>query len=146
MAFGSITREPEQGVNGQWVQDDLVRLNVLPGGVPLQEDQFTGVPLTADNKLFLASGTLIGRTFAERDAGIGYGIADVVNDDQIYLILYDIPDVNDCPVADVYRHNRLVAENHLPENLANGTALAGSPELDWIRENYECFYMTKSVG
>lgn len=64
----------------------------------------------------IPGGTVLGRTYAERDANTPFGAA-AVSDDEIYLMLFDIPDAN-LPGADdceVYRHSLTVKENYLPE-------------------------------
>lgn len=60
------------------------------------------------------SGTLCGRTYAERDARTGFGPADVGGDDEIFLLLFDVPDALDNPDAVFYRENSVVKENYLP--------------------------------
>jgi hypothetical protein len=59
------------------------------------------------------SGTLVGRTYAERAAGTAFG-PWAANDDEVYLVLYDIPDVTVNNDVDLYRHGSLVKENFLP--------------------------------
>ena len=62
----------------------------------------------------IPSGTLIGRTYAERDAGTPYGPAADA-DDEIYLTAFDVTDVNNNNDVELYRHGGLVKENFLPE-------------------------------
>lgn len=62
----------------------------------------------------IPSGTLVGRTLAERDAGTAFGAA-AATDDEIYLTYNDIPDVNVSDDVELYRHGSLVAENYLPQ-------------------------------
>lgn len=86
----------------------------------------------------VVSGTLIGRTYVERDAGTGFGPADVgadaanPNDDEIFLLLFDVSDVSTNPDAEAYRHGGLVAENYLPE--WDGFTAA---EKAWVRTHYQ---------
>lgn len=68
------------------------------------------------------SGTLIGRTIAERDAGTGYG-PWATGDDEVFLLAFDVTDPsinNDC---ELYRNGQtsIVKETFLP-NWANWTA------------------------
>ncbi len=120
-----------------WVGDEVIGLNLMPNGSLLTD--VTGITPQADGRLYLPSGTLLGRSYAERTAGDGFGIADVASDDEMWLLLYDIYDVNDNNEVQFYRHNRLVYENFLP-NLPDGTLLDGSPVQATIRSLYECWY------
>lgn len=59
------------------------------------------------------SGTVIGRTLAERNAATGYGPA-ASGDDEVYLIAFDVTDAavdNDCTLV---RHGTVIKENFLP--------------------------------
>jgi hypothetical protein len=67
------------------------------------------------NRKPVVSGTLIGRTFAERAAGTGFGPAVVASDDEIYLLAFDVPDADFDPSCELYRHESLVKENFLPQ-------------------------------
>lgn len=68
------------------------------------------------------SGTPIGRTFAERDAGTGFGVAADA-DDEVYLVAYDVLDVTQDNGVDLYRHESLVYEDFLPGWATMSTAL-----------------------
>jgi hypothetical protein len=61
----------------------------------------------------VASGTVVGRTIAERDANTGFGPA-ADTDDEIYIVVYDVTDVASNPDVDLYRHGGVVKENYLP--------------------------------
>ena len=78
------------------------------------------------------SGTLVGRTYAERDAGTGFGIADVANDDEIYLVAYQNEYVEQDAGITLVRHNTLVYENKLP-----GWATMTAPQQAAIRQRYQ---------
>lgn len=59
------------------------------------------------------SGTLLGRTIAEREAGTAYG-PWATGDDEVYLLAFDVTDPtvsNDC---ELYRNFSIVKENFLP--------------------------------
>lgn len=60
------------------------------------------------------SGTLVGRTFAERDANTGYGPA-ISTDDEIYLTAWGVSDADNNPDVELYRHFNVVKENYLPD-------------------------------
>jgi hypothetical protein len=73
-------------------------------------------------KKTVVSGSPVGRTIAERDAGTAYGPA-VSTDDEIYLLAHDVTDVNIDNDCELYRHGRIVKENFLPGWSAMATAL-----------------------
>lgn len=85
------------------------------------------------SRKFIASGTLLGRTYAERDAGTGYGPATVASDDQIYLLAAPITDALEEPYCDLYMHGNVVYENQLP-----GWSSLGATTKAKIRELYTC--------
>lgn len=84
-------------------------------------------------KKSLPSGTLIGRTFAERDAGTPWGPAVVASDDEIYLTTRDIGDLTKDDTNEIYRHHKTVKENYLP-----GWADKTTAEKAKIRALYAC--------
>lgn len=78
------------------------------------------------------SGTVVGRTFAERDADTPFGaVAD--GDEEVYLVAFDIVNVQDNPDVDLYRHGGVVYENYLPV----WTALSATIKAK-LRAQYEC--------
>lgn len=81
---------------------------------------------------FIPSGTLVGRTFAERSAGAGFG-PGATTDDELFLLAYDVPNAIENPFGAAYRHTCLVFENYLPgwSGLASGVQTA-------IRSRYQC--------
>lgn len=130
----NITRARQQTAP-VWAGDGIDYLNVLPGGGILEIDNF---PPDADGRINVRAGTLLGRTYAERDAATGWGLADPATDDQFYLLLFDVYDANlnnnhSSDEIEFYRHNRLIYENMLP-----GWDTATSSYKAKIRELYEC--------
>lgn len=89
---------------------------------------------------YVPSGTLVGRTYAERDAGTGYGPADVDNDDEIFLTAFEVDLRNGETDVELYRHHCWVYENRLPnwDNLTAG-------QIAWIRANYQCQLQGEAV-
>lgn len=83
-------------------------------------------------KKFIPSGTLLGRTYAERDSGTAFGPA-VSSDDEFYLTAFDVPDAERDPLVELYRHKSIVKENFLPAWL---TISANSALLADLRANY----------
>lgn len=80
----------------------------------------------------IRDGTVIGRTFAERDAGTPYGpVADT--DDEMYLLAYTIDDARTNNDADLYRWGSLVDETHLPGFAGLSTAVK-----TYLRSHYQC--------
>jgi len=78
---------------------------------------YAGVALKA-----VRSGTLVSRTYAERDAFTGFGPA-VSTDDEAYLVVYDVPNLARDNDVELYRHDGLVKENFLPGFAALSAAL-----------------------
>lgn len=84
-------------------------------------------------KKSIPSGTLIGRTIAERDAGDPWGRAVVASDDEIYLTVRENSDLTKDATNEIYRHNKTVKENYLPDWAAYTT-----DEKAKVRELYAC--------
>lgn len=61
----------------------------------------------------IESGTLLGRTYIERDAGTGFG-PYAANDDEVYLLAFQIDDATIDNDATLVRHQTLIKENWLP--------------------------------
>jgi hypothetical protein len=82
---------------------------------------------------YIPSGTILGRTYAERDAGTPYGPAADA-DDEVYILAFDVQDatnINDCELA---RPNLAVKENFLPGWAAQSATVKGK-----VRAAYRCF-------
>lgn len=79
------------------------------------------------------SGVLVGRTFAERDAGTGFGLATVASDEEIFLLAFGVDDANINPDCTLLRHGTLIYEDKLP-NWATLT----TQERTAIRARYQC--------
>lgn len=91
---------------------NAVSLTVAPLATALVAGD-TGI-YKGHGRVSVPSGTLIGRTFAERDAAAGWGPADVDGDGEIYLTTREISDITKDATTEVYRHNKAVKENYLP--------------------------------
>lgn len=80
----------------------------------------------------VVSGTAIGRTYIERDAGTGYGPAAAA-DDEIYLLAFDVTDASISPDIEIYRPGSIVKETFVPNwsSLASGVKSA-------LRSKYVC--------
>jgi hypothetical protein len=79
----------------------------------------------------VVSGTLVGRTYAERDANTGFGPAADA-DDEFYLVAFEVQDVTNNADVTLYRHGGVVYENFLPVFSALSSTLKGK-----IRTLYE---------
>lgn len=93
-----------------FIGDFLNRDYLLAGGVKVTPAAFAA---NAAGKRTLPAGTLIGRTFAERTADTPYGAA-ADTDDEVYIVAYDIFDLNEVNDAEVLRGGTLIKENLLP--------------------------------
>lgn len=85
-------------------------------------------------RIFIPSGTLIGRTFAMRDANTPFRPADTTTpDDEIFLTYFDVVDAVNNNDVELYRPGSLVKENYLP-NYANFV----TNDLTQLRKLYRC--------
>jgi len=80
------------------------------------------------NRRTVVSGTLVGRSYTERDAGTGFGAAADA-DDEFYLVAFDVRDLNDNTDVDLYRHGGIVKENFLPVFSSLSSALKAKIRL-----------------
>lgn len=87
----------------------------------------------SSGRTVVPSGTLVGRTYVERDAGTGFGIADVANDDEIFIVAFQNEYLEQNAGITLLRHDAHVYENKLP-----GWADMSSAEQAKIRELYDC--------
>lgn len=78
------------------------------------------------------SGTVVGRTIAERDAGTAYGPAGA-SDDEVYIVCFDRYDVTINADIELYRPNSIVKETFLP-----GFAALASGVKTKLRAAYVC--------
>ena len=95
---------------------------------------------SAFNQLFIPSGTVIGRTYAEAQANTAYGMA-ASTDDEIFCTMFDVTDARQNNDVELYRHNSLVRENYLPGYGATGAlGTSGAPTalLTKLRTLYRC--------
>lgn len=97
-----------------------VAVAALTGAVALVTDPIPVALVDADvseyvgyGDKYIPSGTLIGRTYTERDALTGFGPAADA-DDEFFLTAYDIPDATKVDDVELYRPGGTVYENFLP--------------------------------
>lgn len=84
-------------------------------------------------KKSLPSGTLIGRTYAERDASAAWGKAVVASDDEIYLTVRDASDLSKDATNEILTPKTKIKENYLP-----GWANFTTAEKAAVRAIYVC--------
>lgn len=101
---------------GQWRGDFSDRRSHIPGGIPLDKTAM----LAAFSDGLIPSGTLVGRTDAERAAGTPFGMF-TAGDTEAYLTLDDANVNNDVNVA-AYRPGNIVYTMHLPTASQSGAA------------------------
>lgn len=80
----------------------------------------------------LPGGTIVGRTFTERDAGTPFGAA-ADTDDEVYIVAFDVPDINAISEIELYRPNSVVYENFLPDWAGASAAIKTK-----VRDKYIC--------
>jgi hypothetical protein len=80
----------------------------------------------------VVSGTPVGRTYVERDAGGHFGPA-VSTDDEIFLVAFDVTDAAELADVELYRHRSIVKENFLP----GWSTMAGALKTA-LRARYQC--------
>lgn len=119
----------------RWAGDYLNRDSLLPGGARLDAAAFAA---DADGRKNVPSGTIVGRTYAERDAGGGFGpvaftAGTAVTDEEVYIVAFDVTDAAKNPDVELYRPHRVVKENFLP-----GWDALDSAVQDEIRARYTC--------
>ena len=86
--------------------------------LPLALDAADAATYPGTGHRTIEGGTLVGRTYAERDAGANFGPATVASDDEQYLTAFDVADADKDASAVLLEHEYRVKENYLP-NWAN---------------------------
>ena len=84
------------------------------------------------NKKMVKAGTLVGRTFAEAATSDAYGPAADA-DDEVFLVAFDIYDVNEDNDASLIKGNVVIFQNYLPEYDNLSATLLGK-----LRAKYIC--------
>ena len=102
--FAKLTAAAASGATSLTVE-------ALPNALE-ENDTFTYT--ASATRRYVPAGTLVGRTFGERDSGTGFG-PWAASDDEVYLVAYDLYDaLLDNEVA-LYRNGSIVKENFLPD-------------------------------
>ncbi len=89
-------------------------------------------------RYLIPGGTLLGRTYAEQESGTPFGPADLTNDEEFYLSIYDVLADQDSKddmtrgIVDLLVRDTQIAANRLP-----GWATASEEYKTKIRELYQ---------
>jgi hypothetical protein len=88
----------------------------------------------ADGRKPIASGTVLGRDWSERDGGAGFGPADTAGgDDEIFLVAFDVTDAAVNNDVELVKPGATIYENLLPEWSDLTSALKAQ-----LRSTYVC--------
>lgn len=113
MASRMVFTGPTLG-SPEWMGDFGSRDHLVPGGVKVNAAD-AGFVADANGRKPIPSGTILGRTIAERDAGTGYGPAAATDPaSEIFILAFDISDALKNDDAELYRPGSIVKENFLP--------------------------------
>lgn len=125
----SMVVTPTSASAPRWAGDFMSRDHLIPGPFKVDAAQFVA---DAAGKKNIPSGTVLGRTLVERDAGTGFGPADAA-DGEIFILAFDVTDAAALDDAEMYRPGSQVRENFLPgfDALAAGVKTA-------VRARYLC--------
>ena len=85
VTFGTVQKTVPQWLGTRYIDPKVT----IPGGIFLNEADFTA---NANGKKYVNSGTVLGRTQAEKVAGTGYGKA-AAGDTDITILIHDLIDV-----------------------------------------------------
>lgn len=89
--------------------DAVITANV---SAPLSGNEIANYAGVSGKKLVKA-GTLVGRTYAERDSGISFS-PYAAGDEEVYLLAFDTQDAQKNPDCELLRHHTLVRDHLLP--------------------------------
>lgn len=94
-----------------WAGDFPSRDHLVPG--PFKVNSADAGFVAVNGKKNIPSGTILGRTIAERDAGTGFGPAAAL-DDEVFLNYFEVTDALELDDVEMYRPGSQVKENFLP--------------------------------
>lgn len=125
----TLTTRAEQGATT--ITGDLA--DALEGG---ETAEYAGV----SPMIVVPDGIFLGRTFAERAAGEKFGKAELLTDDEIYLVAFANNDVLADAGVTFVRHRHLIYENKLP-----GWSDMSAGEQAKIRTLYDCVTLPENA-
>lgn len=114
-----------------WAAELIDAMSLIPGGGRVVVAD-VAVDAEADNRKRIMSGSIYGRTFAERDAGLGFG-PWATGDEEVHIVAFTVGDAALEPEIELLRHGTLVKENRLPD-----WATLSAPLKAIIRGKYHC--------
>lgn len=118
--FARVTADAAEGATS-------ISVEALDAGVEDNDEAYYG-----SVRKSVKSGTVVGRTNAERDANTGFGPAADA-DDEVYILIFTVYDANINPDCELLRSGSGVKFNHLPNwttlSSAIQTKLAAKYEL-----------------
>lgn len=95
-----------------WAGDFPSRDHLVPGPFKVNAAD-AGFVADADGRKNIPSGTVLGRTLAERDAGTGFGPA-AATDEEVFINYFEVTDALELDDVEMYRPGSQVKENFLP--------------------------------
>lgn len=116
-----------------WSGDCLGREFLVPGGAKLDNTSFGSAD--AFGRKPVPSGTVVGRTYAQRDASTAFHLA-ADTDNEFYIVAFDVTDalVNDDVELTRPNSGLVVKENFLPTPLTTLSATV----IAAVRARYVC--------
>lgn len=111
--------------------DTALTVEALPAGLAVGDMAY----YSPSDRKYIQSGTIVGRTWTERDANIGYSPADVASHQEIHILYFDCLNANVDNEAELYqsKSGNVVYENFLP-----GWDSMPAATKAWVRNNYVC--------
>jgi hypothetical protein len=94
-----------------WVSPEAASIPVFPTSAIIADATAYNYPGYGARPI--RSGTVVGRTYAERDTGVPFGLA-VDADDEIYFVAFDVPDVLKSTEIVLVRYQVRIKENRVP--------------------------------
>lgn len=115
----------------EWMADYGSRDHLVPGGHKVNSAD-AGFVADGNGRKPIPSGTPLGRTIAERDAGTGFGPAAATDPEtEVFLLAFDVSDALKNDDCELYRPGSVVKENFLP---GFGSLVAGV--ITFLRNRY----------
>jgi hypothetical protein len=108
--MAKFTQETDTRAQPRWAGDYLNREHLLPGGARLVAADFTA---DSSGRKPVASGTIVGRTTAERNAAAGWGPA-ADTDNEVRVVAFDVLDAARSNEFEIYRPGSIVKLDMLP--------------------------------
>lgn len=119
---------PTLGSNAAFLQDEASREHIMAVGAMLHAPDFA---LDANGDRYVASGTLVGRTRAEKIAGRGFG-PFAAGDEEVFLLARSVDNADDNADCTLVRHGALILVSALP------ASVTGTPaNLAEVRARYQ---------